>query len=182
MEDVAMLITTEAKKARSSRGRQRIEIKKLEVESKRQVTFSKRRQGLFKKAKELSTLCGADVGVLTISKSGRVYTTDDVDIVLDRRLAESSSSHGNDSVRRQNEVVERRTNAGFGLDELIENLAVEKLVEYVAALKELREKAAFRLEELSIQDSSYLWPFVADREVNKDEFVNNFMAEVKDYN
>ncbi|TYG48966.1 hypothetical protein ES288_D10G057600v1 [Gossypium darwinii] len=182
MEDVAMLITTEAKKARSSRGRQRIEIKKLEVESKRQVTFSKRRQGLFKKAKELSTLCGADVGVLTISKSGRVYTIDDVDIVLDRRLAESSPSHGNDSMRRQNEVVERRTNAGFGLDELIENLAVEKLVEYVAALKELREKAAFRLEELSIQDSSYLWPFVADREVNKDEFVNNFMAEVKDYN
>ncbi|TYI05011.1 hypothetical protein ES332_A10G058900v1 [Gossypium tomentosum] len=139
MEDVAMPITTEAKRARSSRGRQRIEIKKLEVESKRQVTFSKRRQGLFKKAKELSTLCGADVGVLTISKSGRVYTTDD-----------SSSSHGNDSVRRQNEIVERRNNAGFGLDELIENLAVEKLVEYVAVLKELREKAAFRLEELSI--------------------------------
>lgn len=182
MEGIAMPITTEAKKARSSRGRQRIEIKKLEVESKRQVTFSKRRQGLFKKAKELSTLCGADVGVLAISKSGRVYTTDDVDIILDRRLAESSSSHGNDLVRRQNEVVEPRTNAGFGSDELIENLTEEKLVEYVAALKELREKAAFRLEELSIQDSSCLWPFLADREVNQDEFVNNFTAEVEDYN
>ncbi|XP_022728549.1 MADS-box protein CMB2-like [Durio zibethinus] len=73
MEDNALISNaTEAKKTRRSRGRQRIEIKKLEDKSKRQVTFSKRRRGLFNKAKELSTLCGgrkARVEELSIQKS-----------------------------------------------------------------------------------------------------------------
>ncbi|XWS62495.1 hypothetical protein CRYUN_Cryun06bG0016000 [Craigia yunnanensis] len=49
-------ITTKAR-----RGRQKFEIKKLEDESSRQVTFSKRRNGLFKKASERCVLCGAKI-------------------------------------------------------------------------------------------------------------------------
>uniref|UniRef100_A0A5B7BP00 Uncharacterized protein n=2 Tax=Davidia involucrata TaxID=16924 RepID=A0A5B7BP00_DAVIN len=54
-------------------GRGKIEIKKIENANSRQVTFSKRRAGLLKKAKELSILCDADVGVIIFSNTGKLY-------------------------------------------------------------------------------------------------------------
>ncbi|KAL2339386.1 hypothetical protein Fmac_007326 [Flemingia macrophylla] len=45
-------------------GRGKIEIKRIENTTTRQVTFSKRRGGLFKKTKELSVLCDAQIGHL----------------------------------------------------------------------------------------------------------------------
>lgn len=59
---------------KTSHGRRKIEIKKIRDEQTRQVTFSKRRNGLFKKASELSTLCGAEVGILVYSPGGRPYS------------------------------------------------------------------------------------------------------------
>ncbi|RZR77540.1 hypothetical protein BHM03_00002652 [Ensete ventricosum] len=41
--------------------REKIQIKKIDNTAARQVTFSKRRRGLFKKAAELSVLCDADM-------------------------------------------------------------------------------------------------------------------------
>lgn len=48
-------------------------ISRIENTTSRQVTFSKRRSGLFKKAKELAILCDAQVGVLVFSSTGRLY-------------------------------------------------------------------------------------------------------------
>ncbi|PON41689.1 MADS-box transcription factor [Parasponia andersonii] len=56
-----------------TQGRQKIEIKKLEKKSNKQVTFSKRRSGLFKKAGELSILCGSDVAVIVFSPNGKLF-------------------------------------------------------------------------------------------------------------
>jgi len=53
--------------------RQRIEIKKIDNVTARQVTFSKRRRGLFKKARELSTLCDAEIGLIVFSSTGRLF-------------------------------------------------------------------------------------------------------------
>uniref|UniRef100_A0A0D3H0I7 MADS-box transcription factor 23-like n=1 Tax=Oryza barthii TaxID=65489 RepID=A0A0D3H0I7_9ORYZ len=54
-------------------GRGKIEIKRIDNATSRQVTFSKRRNGLFKKARELSILCDAEVGLLVFSSTGRLY-------------------------------------------------------------------------------------------------------------
>ncbi|XP_010545211.1 PREDICTED: agamous-like MADS-box protein AGL18 isoform X2 [Tarenaya hassleriana] len=54
-------------------GRGRIEIKRIENVNSRQVTFSKRRNGLMKKARELSILCDAEVAVIIFSSTGKVY-------------------------------------------------------------------------------------------------------------
>ncbi|CAO2826361.1 unnamed protein product [Amaranthus hypochondriacus] len=54
-------------------GRRKIEMKKIEDKSSRQVTFSKRRCGLMKKARELSVLCDVDVALLVFSNHGRLY-------------------------------------------------------------------------------------------------------------
>jgi hypothetical protein len=54
-------------------GRGKVELKKIENPTNRQVTFSKRRMGLFKKASELAVLCDAQIGVIIFSGTGRMY-------------------------------------------------------------------------------------------------------------
>ncbi|PPD79976.1 hypothetical protein GOBAR_DD23090 [Gossypium barbadense] len=54
-------------------GRGKIEIKRIENANSRQVTFSKRRAGLLKKAKELAILCDAEVAVIIFSNTGKLY-------------------------------------------------------------------------------------------------------------
>ncbi|XP_058215553.1 MADS-box transcription factor 23-like [Rhododendron vialii] len=54
-------------------GRGKIVIRRIDDTTSRQVTFSKRRNGLLKKAKELSILCDAEVGVIVVSNTGRLY-------------------------------------------------------------------------------------------------------------
>ncbi|XP_065622356.1 agamous-like MADS-box protein AGL11 isoform X1 [Quercus suber] len=54
-------------------GRRKIEIKRIENNTKRQVSFCKRRNGLLKKACELSVLCDAEVALLIFSSRGRLY-------------------------------------------------------------------------------------------------------------
>ncbi|GJM95688.1 hypothetical protein PR202_ga12459 [Eleusine coracana subsp. coracana] len=49
---------------RASQGKQRIDICYIQNKERRQVTFSKRRKGLFKKASELAQLCSARVAVI----------------------------------------------------------------------------------------------------------------------
>ncbi|XP_042426075.1 agamous-like MADS-box protein AGL11 [Zingiber officinale] len=54
-------------------GRGKIEIKRIENSTSRQVTFCKRRNGLLKKAYELSVLCDAEVSLIVFSSRGRLY-------------------------------------------------------------------------------------------------------------
>lgn len=53
-------------------GRVKLEIKRIENTTNRQVTFSKRRNGLIKKAYELSILCDIDIALIMFSPSGRI--------------------------------------------------------------------------------------------------------------
>ncbi|XP_052879371.1 agamous-like MADS-box protein TM6 isoform X3 [Gossypium arboreum] len=54
-------------------GRGKIEIKKIENATNRQVTYSKRRNGLFKKAQELTVLCDAKVSLIMFSSTGKFH-------------------------------------------------------------------------------------------------------------
>lgn len=53
--------------------REKIRIKKIDNITARQVTFSKRRRGIFKKADELSVLCDADVALIIFSATGKLF-------------------------------------------------------------------------------------------------------------
>nr|AQM52283.1 FYF1 [Monotropa hypopitys] len=53
--------------------RGKTQLKRIENTSSRQVTFSKRKSGLLKKAFELSVLCDAEVGLIIFSTSGKLY-------------------------------------------------------------------------------------------------------------
>ncbi|CAN6572439.1 unnamed protein product [Malus baccata var. baccata] len=54
-------------------GRGKVQLKRIDDKIRRQVTFSKRRSGLIKKARELSVLCGVEVGLVIFSTKGRLY-------------------------------------------------------------------------------------------------------------
>uniref|UniRef100_A0A7N0T1M0 Uncharacterized protein n=1 Tax=Kalanchoe fedtschenkoi TaxID=63787 RepID=A0A7N0T1M0_KALFE len=59
-------------------GRGRVQMKRIENKINRQVTFSKRRTGLLKKANEISVLCDAEVALIIFSTKGKLfdYATD----------------------------------------------------------------------------------------------------------
>ncbi|XP_071726314.1 agamous-like MADS-box protein AGL27 [Rutidosis leptorrhynchoides] len=71
-------------------GRKKLEMKRIEDKSSRQVTFSKRRSGLFKKARHLSVLCDVDMAVVVFSARGKLYesscgrTNNSVEQILSR--------------------------------------------------------------------------------------------------
>ncbi|GAA0165346.1 hypothetical protein LIER_20777 [Lithospermum erythrorhizon] len=54
-------------------GRRKLEIKRIESKSSRQVTFTKRRNGLMKKANQLAILCDVEVAVIIFSDRGKLY-------------------------------------------------------------------------------------------------------------
>nr|ABK21698.1 unknown [Picea sitchensis] len=68
--------------------REKIEIKRRANASARQVTFSKRRRGLFKKAQELSILCEADVALVVFSSTGKLYdySSSSMKVILDQYI------------------------------------------------------------------------------------------------
>lgn len=101
-------------------GRAKIEIKKIENPSARQVCFSKRRVGLIKKASELSILCGSEVGIIVFSQAGKAFSFGHpcIDYVIDKTLKNpvSVDSDKIEAIRR----LESEYNA------LLQELEVEK--------------------------------------------------------
>nr|POE73981.1 isoform 2 of agamous-like mads-box protein agl62 [Quercus suber] len=71
-------------------GRSKIEIKEIQNKGAMYCTFTKRRNGLCSKARELHTLCGAQVAAIVFSPKNKMYTFGEpsVDSVVNRFLQE----------------------------------------------------------------------------------------------
>ncbi|CAI5733292.1 unnamed protein product [Hyaloperonospora brassicae] len=54
-------------------GRKKIQIKRIEDDRNRQVTFAKRKNGLFKKAMELSKLCDCQIALIVFDSNNKLY-------------------------------------------------------------------------------------------------------------
>ncbi|XP_040375943.1 agamous-like MADS-box protein AGL29 [Oryza brachyantha] len=119
---------------RPSLGRQKIEIRRIESEEARQVCFSKRRAGFFKKASELSILCGADVAAVVFSPAGKAYSFGhpSVECLLERFLDSSSPA------------TQQQGNARVVVEEL--NRQYGELRALVDAHKARRERAEEMIE------------------------------------
>ncbi|GKV09153.1 hypothetical protein SLE2022_327690 [Rubroshorea leprosula] len=85
-------------------GRGKIEIKRIENTTNRQVTFCKRRNGLLKKAYELSVLCDAEVALVVFSSRGRLYeySNNNIRSTIERYKKACSDSTGTSSVTEIN--------------------------------------------------------------------------------
>ncbi|XP_057541601.1 MADS-box protein CMB2-like [Amaranthus tricolor] len=89
-------------------GRGKIEIKRIENTTSRQVTFSKRRNGIIKKAQELSVLCDAKVSIIIISNSStkRVYDYTTPGVSLKEMYDEYQRAEGIDVWHKQNQQMQ----------------------------------------------------------------------------
>ncbi|XP_010419165.1 PREDICTED: MADS-box transcription factor 23-like [Camelina sativa] len=139
---------TTLKKPRTTKGRQKIEIKEIEVENRRQVTFSKRRSGLFKKAAELSVLCGAQIGIITFSRCDRIYSFGNVDTLVDKYIRKTPvmlrSNPGGDV------AAGGENNDGLmWWERAVESVPEEDMEEYKMALSVLRENLMTRISQIS---------------------------------
>lgn len=102
-----------AKNRKPSIGRQKIEIKRITDEEARQVCFSKRRAGLFKKANELSVLCGAEIAIIVFSPAGKPFSFGhpSVDFIVNRFLSLNNSSSSSNNNNHRDRFMESRRNA-----------------------------------------------------------------------
>lgn len=90
--------------------RGKTEMKRIENATSRQVTFSKRRSGLLKKAFELSVLCDAEVALIIFSPKGKLHEF-------------SSSSMINNTIERYRKNTKT---LAFGRNSVEENLQLLK--------------------------------------------------------
>ncbi|KAF3657214.1 Floral homeotic protein AGAMOUS [Capsicum annuum] len=91
-------------------GRGKIEIKRIENNTNRQVTFCKRRNGLLKKAYELSVLCEAEIALIVFSTRGRVYeySNNNIKATIERykkATAEHSNACTTQELNAQHEMI-----------------------------------------------------------------------------
>ncbi|XP_015691000.1 MADS-box transcription factor 50-like [Oryza brachyantha] len=120
--------------------RGKTQMKRIENPTSRQVTFSKRRNGLLKKAFELSVLCDAEVALIVFSPRGKLYefASASTQKTIERYRTYTKDNIGNKSVQQDIEQVKADA----------EGLA--KKLEALEAYK--RKLLGEKLEECSIEE------------------------------
>ncbi|KAK1371998.1 Agamous-like MADS-box protein AGL61 [Heracleum sosnowskyi] len=167
---------------KKTQGRKKIEIKRIADENSRQVTFSKRRTGLFNKASELCVLTGAEAAIITQSPGGRVFAFGhpSVDSVVDKYLAGSSKNIAVNEVNsiptsmqenfnqkykeiskeiedeKKKNVLEEKLedNPNFWWEESFEHLGIEELEKYIASMEQLKDNITMRVDEMAMLRNS----------------------------
>ncbi|KAK6320389.1 hypothetical protein J4Q44_G00094960 [Coregonus suidteri] len=95
-------------------GRKKIQISRILDQRNRQVTFTKRKFGLMKKAYELSVLCDCEIALIIFNSTNRLfqYASTDMDKVL-LKYTEYSEPHES---RTNTDIMETLRKKGLGLD------------------------------------------------------------------
>uniref|UniRef100_A0A0E0JVX2 MADS-box domain-containing protein n=1 Tax=Oryza punctata TaxID=4537 RepID=A0A0E0JVX2_ORYPU len=173
----------EGRRRKRTRGRQKIEMKLIENKDARQVCFSKRREGVFKKASELSVLCGARVAVVFFSPAGRphCFGHPSVHAVADRFLlgrstavaavAATAEEEEEAVVREFNRMEERLTDAleaearrrdaldeaaraaGVWDDADVRRAGLADLLSMLAALERVQAEVSERVHEIIVEET-----------------------------
>lgn len=129
--------------------RTKVEIKRIEDKAKRHTTFTKRRQGLFKKAKELVKRCDAQAAVITFSLAGNIFAFGhpSVDSVVNRYTAapeqdEEAEKKGEDGVVDEETKEDEET----GMFEVpVKDMDMEELEKLNVAMEEMKKKVVDRI-------------------------------------
>ncbi|KAK7137003.1 hypothetical protein R3I93_017160 [Phoxinus phoxinus] len=95
-------------------GRKKIQISRILDQRNRQVTFTKRKFGLMKKAYELSVLCDCEIALIIFNSTNRLfqYASTDMDKVL-LKYTEYSEPHES---RTNTDILETLRRKGLGLE------------------------------------------------------------------
>nr|AHJ60268.1 SOC1 [Paeonia suffruticosa] len=157
--------------------RGKTQMRRIENATSRQVTFSKRRNGLLKKAFELSVLCDAEVALIIFSPSGKLY-----------EYASSSMRETIERYQRHMKNVETRSG---GSDEIVDQNAqhfkreAETLAKKIELLEASKRKlmgeglGSCTVEELQ-QLEQQLERSVANVRARKSQVFNEQVEQLKE--
>ncbi|KAL5202851.1 hypothetical protein ABZP36_013803 [Zizania latifolia] len=177
-------------------GRGKIEIKRIENSTNRQVTFSKRRAGILKKAREIGVLCDAQVGVVIFSSAGKLYDYCSPKTTLSRILEKYQTNSGKilwdekhkrlsaeiDRIKKENDdmQIELRHMKGEDLNSLQpkELIAIEEALQN--GLTNLRDKQMdhwrmHRRNERMLEDEHKLLAFRVSSNFSQGSFTETSM-------
>lgn len=168
---------------KKTRGRRKIEMKKIERKTNLQVTFTKRRKGLFEKAGELCALCGSGIAILVQSPANKIFPFGYPSVESVVHKLESGGTYSTTSLEEVDfsiidvkngyfEAVARLeeqkriesaskeiaigNNGRFWWDEEIEGMELHELEEYVEALEKLLKRVKAKEMEAAKESEKQL--------------------------
>ncbi|KAL6847651.1 hypothetical protein ACP4OV_022677 [Aristida adscensionis] len=121
--------------------RGKTQMKRIENPTSRQVTFSKRRNGLLKKAFELSVLCDAEVALVVFSPRGKLYEFASASVPKTIERYRTYTKDNNVSSKTVQQDIEQVKADAEGLAKKLEALEAYK-----------RKLLGEKLEECSIEE------------------------------
>ncbi|XP_038693000.1 agamous-like MADS-box protein AGL62 [Tripterygium wilfordii] len=168
---------------KQSLGRQKIAIAKIPKKNHLQVTFSKRRAGLFKKASELCTLCGVEVAIIVFSPANKAFSFGhpEVESIMDRFLSRNPTP---DSGTRQLLEAHRNANVrelNMQLTQLLNQLEVErKRGEELDKIRKVSQSQCWweaPIEKLGLQELEQLKSAMEELKKNVTRQVNKILVD-----
>ncbi|TXG51875.1 hypothetical protein EZV62_021044 [Acer yangbiense] len=134
---------------KKTKSRQKQEMKRVEHEAKREVTFSKRKKELFNKAFELCELCSAEVALILFSPHPKTFTfghPDANDASLKETITLRHQRAGKSSMRSTGSE-----NRFWWDNQEIENFnELDELEQYVEYMEKLRKIVQARIDEIDL--------------------------------
>ncbi|KAK9133786.1 hypothetical protein Scep_013314 [Stephania cephalantha] len=132
-------------------GRKKIEIKAIEDKDKRLVTFSKRRKGIFNKAKQMCIIDGTmKMSIVVFSPAGKPFSFHHPS-ATDHTAIDQFLNCQNPS-RQSTDTKEGFWREKVNLDQI---QTLEELVKFEDELKSLKNTAMARLQEIESNNRSY---------------------------
>ncbi|GAU44588.1 hypothetical protein TSUD_136350 [Trifolium subterraneum] len=170
-------------KKKSSLGRQKIPIEKIPKKSHLQVTFSKRRSGLFKKASELCTLCGVEIAIVVFSPANKAFSFGhpEVESIIDRYLSRNPPQESS-----SNQIVEAHRNSNvrdlnMQLTQLLSHLDIEKKqgeeIDHVRKARQMQFWWESPIDELGFNELLQLKVSIEDLKKNLGKIASKCMME-----
>jgi len=163
-------------------GRKKIEIKKVEKESQKQVTFSKRRKGLFRKASELCVLCDVHAAIIVFSPGDKLFcfgqpdtntvlnsyikgTNEFEDKVAENFLTYQDYNRQYEEAQKMLEMEKKKledvqnlakifNKGGDWWNDSIDDMSSDQLEQFMVSIYELRRKLVERADELVMKQNA----------------------------
>jgi hypothetical protein len=160
---------------KKSTWRKKIEIKKLDKQANKQVTLSKRRQGLFRKASELCVLCDVRAAIIVFSPADNLYCfgQPDTDAIVDSyvrgttEFEDLKSAENSENYKEYNKQYEEALkmlelekkkladaenlakfwNTYDWWNDTIDDMSCDQLEQFMVSIYELRNKIIERVDE-----------------------------------
>nr|CAB44449.1 putative MADS domain transcription factor GGM3 [Gnetum gnemon] len=176
-------------------GRGKIEIKRIENTTNRQVTFCKRRNGLLKKAYELSVLCDAEVALIVFSSRGRLYefANNSVKRTIERyrktcadnnqggAIAESNAQYWQqEAVKLKQQIDVLNNQIRHYMGECLQSMTIKELKQLEGKLEKGLGRVRSKRNEKLLEDIDTLQRR-EDNLIRENEYIRNKIAECQSH-